>query len=155
MINNLFNNKIKGSVSYTNIKFEGSTNLVCYRTLPFAFNLVATKKEISARDVRVFYTDENTPNGCSKLIEAIRDFAISTPETWTNAQNERVEGAKTLYIVYYDYQNVILSYDKEFLNILDIEEINPLSSKCIVSNDVSDLGLINLVNEFLNWIKLD
>ena len=152
MIENIYNNAtLPSGTAYSKAEFFGVEHLVCYRTLPFAFNLVATSNEVGAKDVRLFTNPDTSKSGCKDLITAMRDFAISHTEIWTTAQLQAVSGTQTLFIIYNSEADCYLNFSKELLTLENLQEANQ-DAQIFVSYDISDAGLINLVNELLNFL---
>jgi hypothetical protein len=152
MIKQAFNNTtLPDGTAYSNADFQGVEHLVCYRTLPFAFNLANSKTGAMAKDVRLFYTDIVNREGAKEAITVLRDYAIGHEETWTTAQLQAVAGTQTLFIIYNSESDIRLDFSKDLLTIEQIREENE-GTEGWVSYDISAMGLINLVNELLNWL---
>lgn len=152
MTNQVYNNAtLPNGMPYSSLECEGVQHLVCYRTLPFAFNLTETKTGAMAKDVRLFYTHTVSRQGAKDAVTALRDYAIANVENWTDKQKADVVGRQTLFIIYNSATNMELDFSKELLSIEQIQEANE-GAEVWVSHDVSDLSLINLVNELINWL---
>jgi hypothetical protein len=146
-----YNNALLPNLTpYTKLEFEES-HLVCYRTLPFSFSLTSTARGAMARDVRIFYNSNVSRQGAKEAITALRDYAIEHVEKWTKTQLQAVAGTQTLFIVYNSETDMKLDFSKDILTIEQIQEENE-RAQIFVSYDISDVGLINLVNELLNFL---
>jgi len=151
-VNSVYNNAtLPDGTAYSLLECADIQHLVCYRTLPFAFNLAETKTGAMAKDVRLFYTDIVSRQGAKDAITALRDYAMSHIEIWTNEQLQAVAGTQTLFIVYNSETDMKLDFSKDLLTIEQIREANE-GAEVWVSYDVSDIGLITLVNELLEWL---
>jgi len=152
MTEQVYNNQsLPDGTLYSSIEFSDVEHLVCYRTLPFAFNLASTERGAMAKDVRIFYTDNVSNTGAKDAITTLRDYAIGHVEIWTPTQLQAVAGTQTLFIVYNSETDMRLDFSKDLLTIEQIQEANE-GAEVWASYDVSDTGLINLVNELLNWL---
>lgn len=108
--------------------------------------------EVKAPPIRLFVNTETDKAGAMALIEAMKTHAITEQEEWTEAQENAIQGAQTLYIIYKDAQTIDLSFSTNILTQTEIEEENMEAEKVLVSNNISDLGLILLVNDLLAWM---
>lgn len=150
--NSKYNNSIlPNGQLYTSIDFEGIETLICYRTSPYSFSLASSSKECNAKDVRVFYNKTVSRQGAKQIITAVRDYALSNLEIWTIDQLKSVQGAKTLYIIYKFDTWIYLTFSKEALSEDQIIELEG-SEYVWLTYDVSEVGLIELVNKFLDWL---
>lgn len=151
-VNSIFNNAtLPNGTPYSLLDTGGVENLVVFRTLPFSFQLVNISVAQMVRDVRLFYTDDISRQGAKDAITALRDYAMSHIEIWTNEQLQAVAGTQTLFIIYNSETDMKLDFSKDLLTIEQIQEANE-GAEVWLSYDVSDTGLITLVNEFLAWL---
>ncbi|MDB4261723.1 hypothetical protein N9878_02520 [bacterium] len=152
MVKTIFNNAtLPNGNPYSFLEVGGVENLVVFRTLPFAFRLVNISVAQMVRDVRLFYTENVSREGAKEAITALRDYAMSHVEVWTPAQLQAVAGTQTLFIVYNSETDMKLDFSKEVLSLEQLQAQNE-GAEIWVSYDISDIGLITLVNELLNWL---
>ena len=157
MIQEYYNNSsitIGGNViNFTHVDFGGVQHLYCRRTLPYAFELGVANSVLRGRDVRVFTNDDTSKQGAHDLIVATRDYCLNNEEIWNQAQLETVSNASTLVIVYENESNIQLTYSNSILSLSDVEILYPSAEKLLVSNHVSETGLVSIVNELLGWMN--
>lgn len=128
--------------------FQNPT-LAVFRQAPFRFTLLAPQSVSTPFDV--YINADYTREGAKDLIAFIRDLAIAQTENWSNEQLQEASEARTLYICYQDFNNIFLNFSKEVLTKEEIELQNE-GAEVWVSYDISDVGLITLVNELINWL---
>jgi hypothetical protein len=150
MIENRYNNSILSTGEAFTDYPEGEQRIFVERTLPYAFILTKGVGKM-VRDVRVFANTDISRKGAKEAITALRDYAISHIETWTNQQLQAVAGTQTLFIVYNSESDMRLDFSKDLLTIEQIQEANE-GAEVWLSYDISDIGLITLVNQLLNWL---
>jgi hypothetical protein len=148
MIKTFYNNK---NLLFSSADFEGVEHLVCFRTLPFSFQLIEAKGAF-VRDVRLFSNSEISREGSKDLIIAMRDFAINNNEYWTYEQMQEIEGTQTLFIVYNSQKDCFLNYSEDIITLEEVQNLYPDAEKVLVSQNVSDEGLILIVNELIEWL---
>lgn len=148
MIETFYNNE---TILFSSADFDGVEHLVCFRTLPFSFQLTEAKGAF-VRDVRLFSNSVISREGCKNLIITMRDFAMNNEEVWTLEQLQAISGTQTLFIVYNSETNCFLDYSKQLLSLKEVENLYPNAEKVLVSHNISDEGLILLVNELIEWL---
>ena len=122
-----------------------SNTLIVYREAQYKFNLFGTAGKVESPNLilsqRVF-----SKAGSIELLEFIRDQALATAEVWENT-----DLPKTLYIKFYDWNFILLANDD---NVVSEDDLLNGAQKIFVSHDVSEQGLLDLVNELINWMKV-
>jgi len=149
MIEERHNNAtLPNGVEYTRFNYNVE-HLFIERGLPYYFALTKSKLK-RVRDVRVWSNDNL--DGAKELVETIKAYALSGEETWTPEQLAKIEGTQTLFIVYDNKYDMFLFYSKEQLTLEELEAEYPDSGKIFYSHNISDIGLVTLVDELLNWM---
>jgi hypothetical protein len=123
--------------------------LVVYRKAPMQFDLMEVAGVASPHNC--YLNTELSQQGAKALIEYIKALAIAETEEWTDKQKQEAREAQTIYICYFEFNNIFLNFSNEVLTKEQIQEANE-GSDVWVSHNVSDLSLINLVNELINWL---
>lgn len=150
MIEERYNNAtLIDGTQYTEFNYE-SKHLFIERGLPYYFSLTMGYEK-AVRDVRVWSNDDLS--GAKALVETIKAYAISGEEQWTPEQIAKVDGTQTIFIVYNNEHSMGLYYSKSIISLEDLEMQFLEAEKVFISYDISDLGLIALVDELLNWME--
>lgn len=126
--------------------------LIIWRYHPFGFSLIGMKGKIVAPPIVLISNDNYSETGSIESIEYIKAKALGEEETWTPQQLYAVASTKTIYIIYNSFENIYLRRSNETLTMGDLKEQNP-NAEVFLTHEVSDTGLVNLVDELLNWMK--
>lgn len=124
--------------------------LLIFRANKYWFELTGRNKSVSTRNT-VYVNSDYSQQGAKALIEHIKAIAIAQEETFTQSQQDAIIGTKTLYIIYDGFENISLRPSKEIVTKEELKNQIP-NAEVWVSYDITDMGLINLVDELLDWM---
>lgn len=130
-----------------------ANNLIIWRYDPFGFSLTGISGEIIAPPITVISNDNYSKQGAIDSIEYIKNKALNLDEIWSANQLQAIAKVKTIFIVYYGFDNIMLRHSDNTLSIDELHSLFPSAEKYLLSNDISPEGLVNLVDGLLNWMK--
>ncbi len=126
------------------IDFNGVNHLFTERQAQYNFILLPASGKVLSPNNSLSQSDFSE-QGAIDLIAFIRDFALGTEEDWDTPST-----AQTIYIKYYSWNFIMLANDD---NVVTEEDLLNGAQKIFVSHDVSDTGLLQLVNDLLDWMN--
>lgn len=126
------------------IDFNGVNHLFTERQAQYNFILLPSNGKVLSPHNSLSQSDFSE-QGAIDLITFIRDFALGTDEDW-----DTVSTAQTIYIKYYSWNFIMLGNDDD---VVTEDDLLNGAQKIFVSHDVSDEGLLALVNDLLTWMN--
>ena len=122
------------------VDFNGVDSLFAERQGQYSFMLIGARGKMKSPHVTLIQSDYSE-QGSIDLIEFIKTQALATTEVWEGSNMP-----KCLFIRYYNWNMIILGNSQEPPNPMGEIEL-------FTSEDVSETGLVSLVDELLDWMK--